>query len=86
MFLLKILSWQILLITLEVKKRGIKAIDGFRIQLFIRDHQISDSIEDKVKSKIGRMFVNGDILEEYSVRIYEVDPYFSENYKKNTSW
>ena len=86
MFLLKILSWQILLITLEVKKRGIKAIDEFRIQLFIRDHQISDSIEDKVKSKIGRIFVNGDILEEYSVRIYEVDPYFSENYKKNTSW
>ena len=86
MFLLKILSWQILLITLEVKKRGIKAIDEFRIQLFIRDHQISDSIEDKVKSKIGRIFVNGDTLEEYSVRIYEVDPYFSENYKKNTSW
>ena len=68
-----------------MKKRGIKAIDEFRIQLFIRDHQISDSIEDKVKSKIGRIFVNGDILEEYSVRIYEVDPYFSENYKKNTS-
>ena len=68
------------------EKRGIKAIDGFRKQLFIQYHQISDSIEDKVKSKIGRIFVNEDILEEYSARIYEVDPYFSENYKKNTSW
>ena len=67
------------------KKTGIKAIDGFRIKLFIPDHQISESIEHKVKSKIGRIFVNEDILEEKSVRIYEIDPYFSEHYKKNTS-
>ena len=40
------------------------------------------SIEHKVKSKIGTIFVNEDILEEYSVRIYEIDLYFSENYKK----
>ena len=26
-----------------------------------------------------------DIFEEKSVRIYEIDPYFSEHYKKNTS-
>ena len=50
--------------------------------LFIPDHNSSVSIEDKVKSKIGTMFVNKDILEEYSVRIYEIDLYFSENYKK----
>ena len=50
------------------------------------DHQISVSIEHKVKSKIGTIFVNEDILEEYSVKIYEIDLYFSENYKKkNTS-
>ena len=50
------------------------------------DHQISESIEHKVKSKIGRIFVNEDIPEEYFVRIYEIDLYFSENYeKKNTS-
>ena len=68
------------------KKRGIKAIDGFTRQLFIPDHQIYDSIEHKVKSKIGRIFVSEDILEEYSVRIYEIDLYLSENYfKKNTS-
>ena len=40
------------------------------------------SIEHKVKSKIGRIFVNKDILEEYSVKIYKIDLYFSENYKK----
>ena len=34
------------------------------------------SIEHKVKSKIGKIF------EEYSVKIYEIDPYFSEHYKK----
>ena len=46
---------------------------------------MSVSIEHKVKSKIGRIFVNKDIIEEYSVRIYKIDPYYSEHYKKNTS-
>ena len=40
------------------------------------------SIEHKVKSKIGRIFVNKDILEEYSAKIYKIVLYFSENYKK----
>ena len=40
------------------------------------------SIEHKVKSKIGIIFVNKNILEEYSVKIYEIHPYFSEHYKK----
>ena len=45
------------------------------------------SIEHKVKSKIATIFVNEDILEEYSVKIYEIGLYFSENCeKKNTSW
>ena len=44
------------------------------------DHQISESIEHKVKSKIGTIFVNEDILEEKSVKIYEIDLYFSENF------
>ena len=64
------------------KKRGIKAIDGFRKKLFIPDHKISVSIEHKVKSKIGTIFVNEDILEEYSIKIYEIDLYFSEHYNK----
>ena len=84
-FLLKILSWQVLLIIVKVKKRGIRAIYGFRTKLFIPDHEIYEPIEHKVKSKIGTIFVNEDILEEYSVKIYEIDLYFSENYKKNTS-
>ena len=50
--------------------------------MFIPGHKISVPIEHKVKSKIGTIFVNEDILEEYSVRIYEIDLYFSENYKK----
>ena len=57
-------------------------MDGFRRQLMIPDHEISESIEDKVKSKIGRTFVNEDIFEEKSVRIYEINPYFSEHYKR----
>ena len=40
------------------------------------------SIEHVVKSKAEPIFVNEDILEEYSVKIYEIDLYFSENYKK----
>ena len=44
------------------------------------------AIENVVKSKIGTIFVNEDIFEEKSVRIHEIDPYFSEHYKKkNTS-
>ena len=35
------------------EKGGIRAIDGFRRQLMIPDHEISESIEHKVKSKIG---------------------------------
>ena len=38
--------------------------------------EVYGSIEHKVKSKIGKIF------EEYSVKIYEIDPYFSEHYKK----
>ena len=68
------------------KKRGPRAIDGFRKKLYIPDHEISESIEHKVKSKIGRIFVNEDILDEYSVKICKTDPYFSRHYeKKNAS-
>ena len=48
----------------------------------IPDYKISVSIEHKVKSKIGTIFVNEEILEEHFVKIYEIDLYFSENYKK----
>ena len=48
----------------------------------IADYEISVSIEHVAKSKIGTIFANEKILEEYSVRIYEIDPYFYEHYKK----
>ena len=70
------------MITVEVKKkRGIRSADGFRKKQMIPDYKTSVSIEHKVKSKIGTIFVNKDILQEYSVRIYEIDLYFRENYK-----
>ena len=64
------------------KKRGITAIDGFRKKLTIPDFEISKCPEHKVKSKIGIIFVNKKILEEYSVKICEIDPYFYEHYKE----
>ena len=67
------------------KKRGIRAIGGFRKRLMIPDHEISVSIEHVAKSKIGTIFANEKTLEEYSVKIYEIDPYFYEHYKKNTT-
>ena len=65
-----------------MKKRGVRSADGFRRKLFIPEYKIYESIEHKVKSKIGKIFLNEDILEEYSVKIYEIDLYFSEHYKK----
>ena len=48
----------------------------------IPDFEISKCPEHEVKSKIGTIFVNEKILEEYSVKIYEIDPYFYEHYKE----
>ena len=38
--------------------------------------------EYEVKPKIGIIFVNEKILEEFSVKIYKIDPYFYEHYKE----
>ena len=65
-----------------MKKRGIKAIDGFRKQLLIPDFEISKCQKHEIKSKIGAIFLNEKILEEYSVKNYEIDPYFYERYRK----
>ena len=48
----------------------------------IPDNEISVCPEHEVKSKIGTIFVNEEILEEYSVKIYEIDPYFYEYYNE----
>ena len=68
--------------TVEVKKKGIRAIDGFGKKLMIPEPEISVCPEHEVKSKIGTIFTNEKILEEKSVKIYEIDPYFYEHYKK----
>ena len=48
----------------------------------IPESEISECPEHEVKSKIGNIFLNGKILEEYSVKIYKTDPYFYEHYKE----
>ena len=69
------------------KTRGKRAIDGFRNKLMIPDFEIPKCPEFEVKSKIGKIFKKYNSLEEYSVRIYKIDPYFYERYEKNnTSW
>ena len=47
----------------------------------IPESQISGCPEFEVKSKIGNIFVSEKILEEYSVKIYKIDPYFYERYR-----
>ena len=68
------------------KKRGIRAIDGFRNKLMIPDSEIPKCPEFEVKLKIRKILKNHKFIEEYSVRIYKIDPYFYKHYKKNTSW
>ena len=63
--------------------RGEIKIDAFRKKLMISDSEIIECTEyEEVKSKIGNIFVNEKKLEEYSVKIYEIDPYFSGHYRK----
>ena len=64
------------------KTRGIRAIDGFRNKLMIPDSEIPKCSEFEVKSEIGKIFKNQNPLKEYSVRNYEIDPYFYEHYEK----
>ena len=65
------------------KTRGIRAIDGFRKKIMIPDSEIPKCPEFEVKSKIGKIFKKHSPLEEYYVRIYEIDPLFYKHYQKN---
>ena len=51
----------------------------------IPDFEIPKCPEFEVKSIIGKILKTHNPLEEYSVKIYEIDPYFYEHYGKNTS-
>ena len=64
------------------KTRGIRAIDEFRKKLMIPDSEIPKCPEFEVKSKIGKIFTQHNLIEEYSVRIYKIDLYFYEHYEK----
>ena len=64
------------------KKRGIRAINGFRKKIMVPGFEIPVYWEFEVKSKIGKLFIMKKILEEYFVRIYEIDPYFCEHNKE----
>ena len=48
----------------------------------IPDFEIPKCPEFEVKSKIGKIFKKHNPLEEYSVKIYEIDSYFYEHYEK----
>ena len=48
----------------------------------IPDSEIPKCPEFEVKSKIEKLFMNEKIFEEYSVKIYEIDPYFYDHYKE----
>ena len=48
----------------------------------IPESEIPGYLEHEVKSKIGNIFVNEEILVEYSVKTYKIDPYFCEHYKE----
>ena len=51
----------------------------------ISDFENPKCSEFEVKSKIEKIIKKHNPLEEYSVKIYEIDPYLYEHYEKNTS-
>ena len=62
------------------KARVIRAIDGFRKKLMIPDSEF------EAKPKIEKIFKKHIFLEEYSVKIYEIDSCFYKHYEiKKTS-
>ena len=68
-----------------MKKRGEIKVDAFRRKLMIPDSEITECPEYQVKSKIENISVNEKILQEYSVKICEIDPFFTSITEKNTS-
>ena len=51
-------------------------------KLMIPDFEIPKCPEFEDKSKIGKIFEKHNPIEEYSVRIYKIDPYFYKYYEK----
>ena len=70
------MSWLLSLNIAEVNKKTWKKIDEFWKKLMISESEISEFPEHEVKSKTWNIFVNEKIIEEYSAKIYKIDPYF----------
>ena len=51
-------------------------------KLMIPDSESSKYPKFEVKLKIGKIFKKHHPLEEYSVKIYEIDPYFMNTLKR----
>ena len=52
----------------------------------IPDSEIPKCPEFEAKSKVEKIFKKHNPLEDYSVRIYEIDSYFYKYYEKSTGW
>ena len=65
-----------------MKKKRNKSNRWILKKLLMIINEISVCPEHEVKSKIGIIFVNEEILQEHSVKVYEIDPYFYEHHKK----
>ena len=61
------------------KKGGERRRGEFRKKLKIPEYEISQCAEYKIKSKIGKIFVDKKTLEEYCVKFYEINFCFYEH-------
>ena len=66
----------------EKKKEAKEKQADSEKNLKIPESEILECSEYDLKSKIGNIVVNEKTIEEYSVKIYEINPYFYEHYKK----
>ena len=79
----EMMSWLLLLNDVEEKKQEVwEQLMDLEKKLMIPDSEIPKCPEFEVKSKIGKIFKKHNPLEEYSVKIYEIDPYFYKHYEK----
>ena len=67
------------------KTRDIIAIDGFRNKLMIPDSEIPKCPEFEVKSKIGKIFKNHNLLKNILLGFIKLILNFINIMKKNTS-
>ena len=64
------------------KKRGIRAIDGFRKKLMIPDSEIPACPEFEVKSKLGKLFMNEKTCKNILLKFMKLIPFFMSITKK----